>query len=121
MEKVEETMNGISLKYIVVVSILLISLIQADEKRENQSIEAHLDLIENENQITVVGSVISNRGITGARIKGYILRSDRSLVYTLLDSIANLQATNTMTLKDLNNGEDITFFSEYLYGKCVVV
>ncbi|MGC1122280.1 MAG: hypothetical protein WBA22_14410 [Candidatus Methanofastidiosia archaeon] len=78
-------------------------------------------MIQNGNLVTVVGSVISTRDITGIGIRGYILRSDRSLVHILFDSTVNLQAANTITLKDLNNGEDITFSLEYLYGKYIVV
>jgi len=114
-------MNGISVKYVAICGILLFSLIQTDETRDNQLIEAHLDLIKNENQIAVVGSVISTRDTTGARIRVYILRFDRSLVHTLLDSTVNLQVASSIMLKDLNNGEDITFSLEYLYGKYVVV
>ncbi|MBU7026563.1 MAG: hypothetical protein HXS48_06445, partial [Theionarchaea archaeon] len=114
-------MNGISVKYAAICGILLFSLMQTDETRDNQSVEAHLDLMKNENQIILVGSVISNRDIVGARIKIYILRFDRSFVHTLLDTTVNLQTTSSMMLKDLNNGEDITFSLECLYGKYIVV
>jgi hypothetical protein len=57
MEKVEEkAMNGISAKYVTVLGILLFSLVQLDGTRDSQSIEAHLDLIQNGNLVTVVVS-----------------------------------------------------------------
>lgn len=43
-------MNGISVKYSVICGILLLSLMQTDGERDNQSVEAHLDLIQNENE-----------------------------------------------------------------------
>jgi hypothetical protein len=106
---------------LMICSILLFSLVQVDETRDNQPVEAHLELIQIENQITVVGEIASLKDISGVRIKVFILRFDRSLVHTLLDTTVNLQETNTMLLKDLNNGKDITFSLEYLYGRYIVV
>ena len=113
-------MNGISVKYAAVCGILLLSLMQPDGTSENQSVEVHLDLIQDENQITILGSVISFKHIIGARIRVYILRYDRSIVHVLLDSVIDLQATDPVTLKDLNNGNDTTFSLDYLYGKYIV-
>jgi hypothetical protein len=121
VEKEEKIMNRIFLKFVAICGFLLLSFVQANGDRDNPSVEAHIDLIQNGNQITVLGEVTSTIDTTGVKIEGYIFRPDRSLVYTLLDSTANLQATNTMIIKDLNNGEDITFSMEYLYGKYVVV
>jgi hypothetical protein len=121
LEKEEKIMNGISLKYLTVCGILLFSLVYADEERDNEPVIVHLDLIQHEDQITVVGEVTPHEDITGARARVYIFRNDGSLVYTLLDTAVDLSATNIVTLKDLNNGEDITFSMKYLYGKYIVV
>ena len=114
-------MNGISAKYAAICGILLFSLMQTDETRDNQSVDVQLDLVQNKNEITVVGETTSNRDIVGARIRVFILRIDRSLLHTLLDSTVNLQVASLIMLKDLNNEEDITFSLEYLYGKYIVV
>jgi hypothetical protein len=121
MEKEEKIMNRISLKYIIICGFLLFSFVQANRDGDNPSVKVHLDLIQNENEIRVVGDVTSTIDSAGVRIKVYILRSDRSLVHTLFDSTLNLQTANTMTLKDMNNGEDITFSTEYLYGGYIVL
>jgi hypothetical protein len=107
MEKEEKIMNRISIKYIIICGFLLFSLVQANRDGDNPSVKVHLDLIQNENEIRVVGDVTSTIDSAGVRIKVYILRSDRSLVHTLFDSTLNLYKANTMTLKDMNNGEDI--------------
>ena len=112
-------MNGISIKHLTICGILLFSLVYADEERGNEPVVVYLDLIQHEDQITVVGEVTPHEDITGARARVYIFRTDRSLVYTLLDTAVDLSAANTVTLKDLNNGEDITFSMEYLYNKMI--
>jgi hypothetical protein len=78
-------------------------------------------LIQNENRIIIVGSIAFNKDFAGAKIRGCILRSDKSLVHILFDTTVNLQTINTITLKDLNNGEDIAFSMEYLHGKYIVI
>ncbi|KYK37907.1 MAG: hypothetical protein AYK18_18125 [Theionarchaea archaeon DG-70] len=113
-------MNRVSVKYIVVWGILLLSLMQESGTSSQQQIEAHLDLIQKENHITVAGLIIPNRDIDGVRIVLDILRYDRSHVYTLLDGTINLQTDSPVALKDLNDGNDITFSLEYLYGKYIV-
>ncbi|MBU7018649.1 MAG: hypothetical protein HXS44_14160 [Theionarchaea archaeon] len=105
-------MSGVSIKYLTICGILLFSLVYADEERGNEPIVVYLDLIQNEDQITVVGEITSAKDITGATVRVYIFRSDMSLLCTLLEATANLQATTAVTLEELNNGADIVFSME---------
>jgi hypothetical protein len=104
---------------LLIFGILLFSLMQENETPQ-PIIEAYLDLIQSENQIIVAGSVISDRNMSGLRLSLNILGDDRRFVYNLLYSPLNLQANNPVTLKGLNNGSDITFSLEYLYGEYIV-
>ncbi len=114
-------MNESSVKYVVLCGILLLSSIQENGINRNQPVEARIDLIHKENHIIAAGSIISNRDMNGLRITLDILGDDRRFVYNLLDIPLNLQKENPVTLKDLNNGYDITFSLEYLYGKYIVI
>lgn len=104
---------------LLILGILLFSLIQENETPQ-PIIEAYLDLIQSENQIAVTGSIISDRDMSGLRVSLDILGGDRRFVYNLLDGPLNLLADNPVTLKGLNNGSDITFSLEYLYGVYIV-
>jgi hypothetical protein len=104
----------------LVFGILILSLIQENDLSPQPLVEAHLDLIQGKNQITVTGSVMSDRDISGLRMTISILGDDRRFVYSLFDNLFNLQANNLVTLKDLN-GIDITFSLDNLYGKYIVI
>ncbi|MBU7046147.1 MAG: hypothetical protein HXS54_06880 [Theionarchaea archaeon] len=104
---------------LLILGILLFSLMQENETSQ-PIIEACLDLIQSENQITVTGSVISDGDISGLRVSLDILGGDRRFVYNLLDGPLNLLADNPVTLKGLNDGSNITFSLEYLYGVYIV-
>jgi hypothetical protein len=87
----------------------------------SQSIDAQLELTQNENHIVVTGSIGTEMDANGLKVTLDILGDDGRHMFTLLDVNINLDAHEIRTLKDMNNGEDVEFSLEYLYGTYVVL
>ncbi|MGD2251222.1 MAG: hypothetical protein PVF58_22725 [Candidatus Methanofastidiosia archaeon] len=114
-------MKWIFLKYMVIYGILLLCFVQENESNFDQPIEANFDLNQNANQITVVGSIYSTKNIQNVRITIEIFGDDRSFIFNLFDIAYNLPANKSITLREMNNRNDIVFPLEYLYGKYIVI